>query len=346
MNKIIYYPGFEVKDVNWLKFALLYIEKLRPIIPSSAHEHLSDTHRKLFNETDLIEPYAPDYRVGKEASEEAILAIEKLLGEFKICRQFSFSARNAVPAFIKIWKRGENHKFLLFQDKYSSEWEKYCVKKKFCRYHPDGILLAEELAFLYMSILAQIVADSEGISSITDKSGYDNFTTTIRKSAKPCGLHDLAHSTLKLILPNFARVSLEDIIKFRNRRNFKCLLKAFNAELDQFYRNVVDRNNPQKFINSFEEVYREFLREIAKLGASVAYVSLGAWLNSGPHALETRDILQAVTWLGSGAFSISKPIITLRRKWQSTETKRFCRKYLMQLRQIPHRHHNFKEGQT
>ena len=33
MRSMIYYPGFEVQKDEWLKFALLYFEELRPIIP-------------------------------------------------------------------------------------------------------------------------------------------------------------------------------------------------------------------------------------------------------------------------------------------------------------------------
>jgi hypothetical protein len=35
LKKLIYYPSFEAEDINWLKFALLYIDVLKPIIPRS-----------------------------------------------------------------------------------------------------------------------------------------------------------------------------------------------------------------------------------------------------------------------------------------------------------------------
>ena len=33
MKELLYYPGFEVKDETWLKFALLYLDHISPIIP-------------------------------------------------------------------------------------------------------------------------------------------------------------------------------------------------------------------------------------------------------------------------------------------------------------------------
>ena len=41
----MYYPNFEIQDQNFLKFALLYIDEISPIIPENARETLSDPMR-------------------------------------------------------------------------------------------------------------------------------------------------------------------------------------------------------------------------------------------------------------------------------------------------------------
>lgn len=49
MRDMIYFPGFEVKNENWLKFALLYFDTLRPIIPYTVYSeerYLSDTFQR------------------------------------------------------------------------------------------------------------------------------------------------------------------------------------------------------------------------------------------------------------------------------------------------------------
>src|ERR1039457_1576248 len=79
MRQLIYYPGFEVMDVEWLKFALLYLDKLSPIIPYSADIFLSDTHRMLAEETDLISPHRPSYEEGDNATRDAMDKIESIL---------------------------------------------------------------------------------------------------------------------------------------------------------------------------------------------------------------------------------------------------------------------------
>src|SRR5436853_588756 len=67
MQEFIYYPGFEVRDVNWLKFALLYLDKLDPIIPESGDEHLTEQYRRIMSETDLIEVHRPSLDEGLQA---------------------------------------------------------------------------------------------------------------------------------------------------------------------------------------------------------------------------------------------------------------------------------------
>lgn len=64
MKSIIYYPGFEVQNEKWLKFALLYFEELRPIIPDmliSENRYLSQTAIKIMQDTNLIRPYCQGF---------------------------------------------------------------------------------------------------------------------------------------------------------------------------------------------------------------------------------------------------------------------------------------------
>lgn len=64
MKEMIYYPGFEIMDENWLKFALLYFDVLHPIMPDSLDQKemcLSKKFQIVMDETDLIDRYSPSY---------------------------------------------------------------------------------------------------------------------------------------------------------------------------------------------------------------------------------------------------------------------------------------------
>ena len=74
MKDMIFYPGFEVKDETWLKFALLYLDCIRPIIPytiAPKEEYISETFLRIMDETDPVHPYRPDFNEGMCASKLA-----------------------------------------------------------------------------------------------------------------------------------------------------------------------------------------------------------------------------------------------------------------------------------
>ena len=57
MKELLYYPGFEVKDETWLKFALLYLDHISPIIPyinAPEESYLTPTFIKVKEHSDLI----------------------------------------------------------------------------------------------------------------------------------------------------------------------------------------------------------------------------------------------------------------------------------------------------
>ena len=78
MRSLIYFPGFEPSNVNWLKFALLYLDKVEPIVPESADIQLTDTFCDLRMHTDLIELYRPAYEEGDRATADAIEQVERI----------------------------------------------------------------------------------------------------------------------------------------------------------------------------------------------------------------------------------------------------------------------------
>jgi hypothetical protein len=72
MKKLIYYPNFEPPNLTWLKFALLYLDKLESIVPLERQHLISDDYRRLMNETDLVGMYSPSYNETERASVKAV----------------------------------------------------------------------------------------------------------------------------------------------------------------------------------------------------------------------------------------------------------------------------------
>ena len=111
MDKLIYYPGFEFGDAEWTKFALLYLDRLSPIIPVAGDKHLSEAFRKLRDETDLIDAHRPSDFEGYNATLDALGQLDRILTNPERYERV-FKHRDIVST----WKRDENQKFELFGD--------------------------------------------------------------------------------------------------------------------------------------------------------------------------------------------------------------------------------------
>src|SRR3712207_3641146 len=110
MRELIYYPDFEVKDANWLKFALLYLRRLDSIVPETANENLSELYRKLRSETDLLALHRPDPEEGRDATRDAIGYAEDIL---KHSTLYDISQEE-----LESWRRPEKHDYILWRAKY------------------------------------------------------------------------------------------------------------------------------------------------------------------------------------------------------------------------------------
>ena len=72
MDKLIYYPSFEPRDIDWLKYALIYVDQFSPIIPKSGKGTLSSDFRSIENETDLVKILEPKWWQGDNAATKAL----------------------------------------------------------------------------------------------------------------------------------------------------------------------------------------------------------------------------------------------------------------------------------
>jgi hypothetical protein len=244
--QVIYYPTFEVGNESWLKFALLYLDKLDPIIPYAGDVYLSDQFRKLTSETDLIEVHRPGYAEGHAATRDAIDQIEKIL---KAPERYKDIFRTAnVP---KAWRNAAKQTARLFEDKYTDAWERFCIENKLARTTPQGLLLAEDLANLYMTVLGHTIADARGVSPITDHPALDRFAVFTRSTdpADAAGIAT-AQGVIRFYLPaNLSEVPVDCVIRHRNRSVFKKRQKAFHQERTSILlalRNVPQHESSQK----------------------------------------------------------------------------------------------------
>ena len=327
MNELIYYPTFEVIDPQWLKFALLYLDKLDPIIPTAGDGYFSDQFRRVLGETDLIDIHRPSYAEGSSATRDALEHVEKILKHpERYCDIFK-------PNFIKDWQAPHKQTARLFQDKYSDLWERFCLENRLGRKTNTGLALSEDVALLYMTLLAQVIADGRGVSPITDNRQLDRFAIFTRRpqTVEPANMKT-AQAVIRLELPaDLSDISLTNVINQRNRPGFKDRRRAFHHELNEFMSNTEHGTSPGHFGESLGNSWTDFKEDILKLGAGVTVFTLGIWIALGSGQIETLKGAQQL----AGGLSLSLGSgIAIRNTWNHTKTKRFTRKYLADLRKM------------
>lgn len=323
MEELIYYPGFEVQNPDWLKFALLYLDKLDPIIPNTGDKYLSSSFQKLRDETDLIQVYRPDYDEGYFATLDAIDHVEKVLKNPD--RYEKIFGRKDID---QVWKNSSNWKAKLFQEKYSHEWEDFCLQNKLGQRNRVGFSLHRDIMLLYMTILSQAIADSRGVSPITDYPMLDKFSILTRK-ANPVDQDVIktAQCVLNLKLPaNLSNVSIEDVIRHRNKAGFREKQKAFQLELSNFLSSV-EAGEPERFSNSLGNLWSDFSEDILQVGTGTIAFGIGIWV-----------LLQAPIAVGEAAKEIAGGVslvvgasVAIGNTWKNTRSQRFARRFLSDL---------------
>lgn len=244
MKNLLYYPYFEVKNINWLKFALLYFDDLRPVIPDMPYNqrrYLSDDFLRIMDETDLIKIYAPEYEEGSSAS---MLACEEFDNYLRTPRRYSEafmcgyknSNENSID---KKWRNPKFQDCILFNGKYSNNFYDYCIENNIATPCDEGIKISSDLAFVYMSFLADIISKNNGFEMITD---IQKYNTLLLKNDKILSKETernlkIAQNNIEFNIPmGIDKIDLEVFIELRKRRDFNDCRKAYMQEI----RNLIE----------------------------------------------------------------------------------------------------------
>jgi len=325
MENLVYFPTFEPLSQKWLKFAILYVENFNPIIPYSGNSQLSNAYVKVIEETDLIVPYQPKYDQGDRASVKVVDFFDKVMG--KPDRYVNvFNKPNIIRDF-----QNPKERFKIYSEKFSYTFEDFCLKNRLAIKTDGGVLVSEELAFIYLAFLAEEIAYDEGKSIITDSNRFDNFLNFNRMN--PHGVRirtDFAQGILSLLIPkNITEISIDRLIVFRRKQRNR--IRAFNHELNHAFDQLQNGITEEAFVERFTNIYSELTSEILAQGIGIASIPLGTYLlmsNSDTKGLEY------VNQIAGGLGLIMAGRLAIGRRWKEIVSKHNCKRYLTQLQQI------------
>lgn len=326
MEPLIYYPTFEPPSETWLKFSLLYFENFKPIVPYERQHLLSDNFRRIQNETDLVTLFNPSHQLAYRASLHAIEEAEKIIEDVH-ARSFLFGKINV----LRDWQNPDKWNFLVYGEKFSPKWTSFCLENRLGRRTRDGLLMPEELAFLFMTYLAKEIAFTESAALITDNNRFDNFTNYTRFTKPTIDTKTkFAKGLFNLIVPkDLNEIPFEKLIRFRNQNRH--LLQSFNSEIDNVQMKISEGYTHRDFIESYNNIYSEFSREVLSLGLGISSIPFAAYmLIHNPKATSPEYIKEILGSLGlilGGGYALNKVL-------KDTQTRRYCKKYITNLERL------------
>lgn len=326
MEPLIYYPSFEPPSEIWLKFAILYFENFKPIVPYERRHNLSDNFKRIIDQTDLVEIYSPEYDTGYRASLKTIEEIEKI-NKDEIGRSYLFNK----VGILRNWKNHQNHLYEIYREKFSNDFYNYCINHKIGQRSPNGIIVPIELGYMYMTYLAKEIAFQESAAIITDSVRFDNFTNYARATNSTfTRKNKFAKGIINLLVPkNLSDISFEKLIEFRNKN--RELISAFNTELDNTQDSISNGYSDQNFIDNFNNIYSDFSKEIMLQGLGVVSIPLAAYIFIAQPILITaeyiKEILGALGIILGGGYTLNKGL-------KDIETGRYCKKYMTNLKRL------------
>lgn len=326
MKKFIYYPNLEPPNTEWLKFSILYMEKFESIVPYGRQHLISDEYRRLLNETDLVEMYSPEFMQGERASiksiEEAQRFLQNPYGRGPLMNRINIE---------RSWRAERNWTYQIFSEKFSYQFGEFCEQEGIGRRNGEGLILPKELAFLFMTHLAQEISYERNGFVITDNVEFDNYSN-FSKIYNP-GVRNrnkYMKGIINLIVPaNISDISFERLIEFRNQNRER--ITAFNNQINLLKESIGNGITERQFINSFNEIYSELTREIVLMGIGLASIPFAAYfLINNPQALSaeySREILGALGIGIGGTYAVKRALF-------DTREKRLCKKYLTNVERL------------
>jgi len=327
MKNLIYYPTFEPKNDDWLKYALIYVDDFSPIIPDEGRQKLSVSFSRIKDETDIVNIINPVY-------EHATLASLDTVKELGIIQKNPDFYRDIfdVPNILRKFEDNNNWDYEIFEKKYNSSFREELIKRKYACESPKGILTSPQMANLFMTFLANRIAEDGSGNPITDDKKLDMLGKYIflKNKNSTDEIQELAQIVIQSKLPkNIKEIPLEKFIEFRKKEEIQELRKNFNKSLENFYSSIEEENkDPNHFKKSLEEYEKLFSKEIILFFAAASVITFDAVTSIfGDQKLEIVKNL-------AKSLPLIKSVSSLRKSYKDDSEKLKSRKFLTEISRI------------
>lgn len=226
MQTFIYYPGMEIRDELWLKFALLWIERLAFVFTVSEKSGLQGALASLRDHSDLLAP-PPAAPFFQQMTPAAIAQLEALLAP-GFTRHKVFGNRELVGR----WRQGHNHDCFCPAQAGLEALHRFCLEAGFASQTQGGIVMARRLANLLSMRLARDWALANDGILITDHDYLDRLLHLMESRYQHRGGQDCFLIDIALPVPRqLAALPQADLLALRGRPGFRAALAEFHQAL-------------------------------------------------------------------------------------------------------------------
>ncbi|MBL0598419.1 hypothetical protein JD516_11415 [Aeromonas jandaei] len=227
MKTYIYYPGMEVRDELWLKFALLYLERLAFVFTVSEKSGLTALQQTLEQETDLLAE-RPDAAFFATITPQLESQLSGLVAP-DFVRHKVFGNKELVTR----WRQGANHDCFCPDQAGLERLHGFCLTHGFATRDQGGIRMARRFANLLSMRLAREWALANDGALITDHDYLDRLLHLLESRYHNRGGQDCFHLEIPLQVPtHLGEISFAELIALRGRSGFRQQLAEFHLALD------------------------------------------------------------------------------------------------------------------
>lgn len=285
MKTYIYYPGMEVRDELWLKFALLYLERLAFVFTVSEKSGLTALLETLRQQTDLLaERPEPAFFAGITPQIENQMA-GLIAPDF--VRHKVFGNRELIAR----WRQGANHDCFCPAQAGLERLHGYCLATGFASQDEGGIRMARRFANLLSMRLAREWALANEGALITDHDYLDRLLHLLESRYHNRGGQDCFHLEIPLRVPtHLAEIPFEELIALRARSGFRQRLAEFHLALNALLAMLGSGYAEPDVLTRFEQAQQE-LNQL--LGADTQSLPLTTLISTGLPAMAMIHRLKA-----------------------------------------------------
>lgn len=227
MKTYIYYPGMEVRDELWLKFALLYLERLAFVFTVSEKSGLTALLDTLQQQTDLLAE-RPDAAFFAAITPQLESQISGLVAP-DFVRHKVFGNKELIGR----WRQEANHDCFCPDQAGLERLHGFCLTHGFATRDEGGIRMARRFANLISMRLAREWALANDGALITDHDYLDRLLHLLESRYHNRGGQDCFHLEIPLQVPtHLADIPFAELIALRGRSGFRQQLAEFHLAID------------------------------------------------------------------------------------------------------------------